>query len=174
MADVAETQQFEAIRYAADGHEVERDPGNPAMSDGAVLCTGTLHECRCAVEEALRDHQQELMVRWAEDIQPGMGGLLAIIQEQVESGRAPENAAPLAEGIRGYVWLRPREAEDLMAWVRSLPRWREGRIVVLDQTQVTIPPHNLRWSGLSEEGDVEAYHEGLWQGCGGWAIRPAP
>jgi hypothetical protein len=27
-----------------------------------------------------------------------------------------------------------------------------------------------RWHGTDD--DVEAYHEGSWEGCGGWAIRP--
>lgn len=26
------------------------------------------------------------------------------------------------------------------------------------------------WRGTGS--DVEAYHEGMWEGCGGWAIRP--
>ncbi len=40
---------YEAVRYAADGHEREQDPGDPAMTDGAVLTHGTMEECRAAV-----------------------------------------------------------------------------------------------------------------------------
>ena len=31
-----------------------------------------------------------------------------------------------------------------------------------------------RWDGLSEDGDVEAYHESKAEGCGGVAIRKLP
>ena len=44
---------YEVIRYAADGHVGERDPGDPWMSDGAVLCIGTLDECREAIAQRL-------------------------------------------------------------------------------------------------------------------------
>jgi hypothetical protein len=40
---------YEAIRYAADGHAGEQDPTDPMMGDGAVLCRGSLDECRAAI-----------------------------------------------------------------------------------------------------------------------------
>jgi hypothetical protein len=44
-----EEERYEAVRYAADGHAGERMLSDPAMSDGAILCTGTLDECRAAI-----------------------------------------------------------------------------------------------------------------------------
>ena len=49
-----------AIRYAADGHHREQDPTAPSLSDGAVLVTGTLEECRAAIARVLRSQDPSL------------------------------------------------------------------------------------------------------------------
>jgi hypothetical protein len=46
---------YEAYRYAADGHAGEVDPADPALSDGAVLATGSLLDCRMAIYRRLED-----------------------------------------------------------------------------------------------------------------------
>ena len=126
-------EQFEAVRYAADGHGGEQDPADPAMSDGSVLCTGTLDECREAIAE-----------------------------------RLGEAAVPCPE-CRGAT-----------AHGRQAVRFdtEQGRWTVYRGGWVPCPccagtGLALGWSGLSEEGDVEAYHEWWAEGCGGWAIRRA-
>ncbi len=44
-------QSYEAVRYAADGSGGEPDNGRGA--DGSVLVTGTLDECRAAIERTI-------------------------------------------------------------------------------------------------------------------------
>lgn len=45
----------------------------------------------------------------------------------------------------------------------------ECRAAVADL--VDGPVQAMRWGGTDD--DVEAYHESMDEGCGGWAIRPA-
>lgn len=154
---------FQVIRYSGDVGG-SWDPANPALSEGAVLCTGTLAECREAVEEVIRAHQQEVLVCWSDEVPQD---LLSAILAAVEDGGAPEGAAAMADGS---VWLRPGEVEDLLAWARALPEWKEGLLAVRSDYPRTA--QDLRWGGFPE--DWEAYHEGGWEGCGGWSVARVP
>lgn len=164
---------FQVIRYSGDVGG-SWDPADPALSEGAVLCTGTLAECREAVEEVIRAHQQEALVCWSDQVPQA---ILSAMQAAVEDGSAPESAAAALadESVRlrpgeAGVWLRPSEAEALVARARSLPEWREGLMEVRCDYPRTA--QDLRWEGFP--GDWEAYHEGSWEGCGGWSIARVP
>lgn len=62
-ADEPAVETFEAVRYAADGHAQELDPAIPALSDGAILATGSLEECRQAIAEMVgaRDERRAVL-----------------------------------------------------------------------------------------------------------------
>lgn len=45
--------EYQAVRYAADGCAGEIDPADPRLSDGAVLASGTLGQCREAIAEEI-------------------------------------------------------------------------------------------------------------------------
>lgn len=128
-----EETTYEVVRYAADGHEGEQDPADPSRSDGAVVATGTLDECRDAIADLL--------------------GEAAV-------------PCPECRGTTDRGRQAPRWDDDLEAWVVYRGAW--VRCPACAGTGLA-----LGWSGLSEEGDVEAYHESWAEGCGGWAIRRA-
>ena len=53
----------------------------------------------------------------------------------------------------------------------TLDECREAVIKRLSRNWGNKATEVYRWSGLSDDGDVEAYHESDDEGCGGVAIR---
>lgn len=115
-------QAYEAYRVAADGMAGEQVPGGD--DDGAVIATGTIEECREAIEHRLGADNM-LGLQWA-------GG-----EGDVEAYYDSED-----EGCGGY-HIRPAEGslqvgDRVEGGQRDSEDWDAGRVVALRGTEALI------------------------------------
>lgn len=74
------------------------------------------------------------------------------------------------DGSAGGVSVGPHQ-EDAGERLAEDVTLDEARTIIERRLAGHIDPDDARWGGLSEHGDIEAYHESADEGCGGYAIR---